>query len=83
MDMISVDDNGYVWVGGLKVFRLTNWGVVEFFDRDRRRALRRNSNFVYADTTDLIRIILSSERTGSIEQIQSSSGEEEAKSPEE
>ncbi len=56
MDEVRVDENGFVWVGGLKVCRLTPWGLLEFFDRDRRRSEVRGSNFVYAKPGELCKI---------------------------
>lgn len=56
MDEIEVDENGYVWLGGLKICRLTPWGLVEFYDRDKRRADRRGSHFVYTTPNELERI---------------------------
>lgn len=64
MDRIVVDENGYVWVDKLKICRLTNWGCVEFFDRDKRRANYRGSHFVYADLEQLISILESCRQAG-------------------
>lgn len=47
VDEITVDENGFVFVGGLKVCRLTNMQMLEFYDRDRRRSDERGSHFVY------------------------------------
>lgn len=58
MDTVEVDENGFVWVGGLKVCRLVIGGLIEFFDRDRRRSERRGSQFVYT-TLDELSLVLS------------------------
>lgn len=77
MDKISVDENGYVWVGGLKICRLTTWGCIEFFDRDKKRAERRGSHFVYANSVQLLQAFANSRQAASNEQIQ---GKEEERS---
>lgn len=43
---IKVDENGYVWIGGVKICRLA-WGLVEFYDKDKRRSEVRGSSYVY------------------------------------
>lgn len=59
MDTLEVDENGYVWLGGLKICRLTLWGFIEFYDRDKRRAERRGSHFVYSTPSELCQLFSS------------------------
>lgn len=59
MDILEVDENGYVWLGDLKICRLTPWGFIEFFDRDKRRAERRGSHFVYSTPDELCKLFSS------------------------
>jgi hypothetical protein len=57
MDEIEVDEYGFVWLGGLKIFRLTSWGLLEFYDRDRIRCDKRGSKFVYATPEQIAGIL--------------------------
>jgi hypothetical protein len=57
MDEIIVDDYGYVYVGGLKVFRLAVGDLVEFFDRNKRRSEKRGSSFVYVTPAQLCKFL--------------------------
>lgn len=57
MDKLTVDLNGYVWIDNLKVFRLTPWHLIEFYDRDRRRSEKRGSCFVYITPKDLHKLL--------------------------
>ncbi len=59
MDEITVDKNGYVWVSGKKIFRLTDWGAIEFYDGDKLRSSGRGSNFIYASAEQLCQIFSS------------------------
>lgn len=52
-----VDENGFVWVGDLKVCRLTNMRMLEFYDRDRRRSEQRGSHFVYVTPERFAQVI--------------------------
>jgi len=61
MDTVEVDENGFVWIGGLKVCRIVVGGLIEFFDRDRRRSERRGSQFVYT-TLDDFSLVLSGKK---------------------
>lgn len=61
MDTVEVDENGFVWIGGLKVCRIVVGGLIEFFDRDRRRSERRGSQFVYT-TLDNFSLVLSGKK---------------------
>jgi len=56
MDEVRVDEHGYVWISGMKICRLTPWGSIEFYDRDKRRAEVRGSNFIYANPAHLCQI---------------------------
>ena len=57
VDEITVDENGFLWVGGMKICRLTNIGMIEFYDRDRRRSEQRGSHYVYATLDRLTKAI--------------------------
>lgn len=59
MDEVKVDTNGYVWISGKKICRLTEWGQIEFYDGDKLRSSGRGSNFIYASAEKLIRIFSS------------------------
>lgn len=61
MDTVEVDENGFVWIGGLKVCRIVVGGLIEFLDRDRRRSERRGSQFVYT-TLDDFSLVLSGKK---------------------
>lgn len=62
MDTVEVDENGFVWIGGLKVCRIVVGGLIEFFDRDRRRSERRGSQFVYTTLDDFSLVISGKKR---------------------
>lgn len=58
METLYIDDFGFVWLDNFKVCRITNQGDIEFFDRDRRRAERRGSAYIYISSTDLANFLL-------------------------
>ena len=57
MDDLEVDHLGYVWLGGVKICRVTSWDLIEFYDRDRKRSERRGSSFVYVSLYELTQVL--------------------------
>lgn len=57
MNDLRIDDTGFVWLSDMKIFRITPQGFVEFFDRDKKRAQERGTQFIYADAGTLCRIL--------------------------
>lgn len=57
LDELSLDENGFVWLGDFKICRLTPWGLVEFYDRDKKRASKRGSHYVYTTPSVLYQLI--------------------------
>lgn len=57
MDDLEVDSYGFVWLGGVKICRVTSWDLIEFYDRDSRRSSRRGSSYVYVSLYELLQVL--------------------------
>ena len=47
MDELTVDEYGFVYLGSVRICRITNEGALEFLDRSKLRSAGRGSNYVY------------------------------------
>ena len=47
MDELTVDEYGFVYLGAVRICRITNDGALEFLDRSKLRSAGRGSNYVY------------------------------------
>ncbi len=48
MDELTVDEYGFVYLGAVRICRITNDGALEFLDRNKLRSAGRESRYVYA-----------------------------------
>lgn len=54
---VSKDDDGFVYVENVKLFRVTERDTIEVLDKDRRTASKRGSRFVEIDLGEFVRFL--------------------------
>jgi len=64
MDELWIDDAGFVWSGNFRLPLRVDYerGVVEFFDKDKRRSYERGSRFVEIQATSMVEVLQSTAR---------------------